>query len=111
MILETFLLKNTNFLEKFKDTTEEETTTDAISYSITTIAIVVSIIVIGAIFYTGGAISLSVNYNNYVGTSSGLKIIYGILVFFFPSLYYPFYAWFLSPVKGQRVRTNNMLKI
>ena len=106
MILETFLLKNTKVIEKFQDATEEPTNAEPKKYSNTVLIIVLVIILAISIFYIGGAISLSVNYNNYVGTSTGLRIVYGILVFFFPSLYYPFYAWFLSPVKGQRVRTS-----
>ena len=101
MILEALLLKNTKAIEKFQDASEN-TDTAALKYSTNTLIILLVIILAAAIFYTGGAISLSVNYNNYIGTSTGLKILYGILVFLFPSLYYPVYAWFLSPVKGMK---------
>lgn len=110
MILETFLLKNTKLLENFQEASAKDASAEPVKYSTTTIVIVLAIVLAISIFYIGGAVVLSVNYNNYVGTSSGLRIVYGILVFFFPSFYYPFYAWFLNPVKGTRLR-NTMPRI
>jgi hypothetical protein len=101
MILETFLVKNTKMIEKFEDNTDAEKITGVY------IGIIVLIIAL-IIFYVGGAISLSLNYNNYIGTSNGLKMFYAILVLLFPSLYYPFYAWFLSPLSKLKARNISM---
>jgi hypothetical protein len=101
MILESFLIKNTKLVEKFEDT-------DTAAKAGNIFVGIIVFAVVFAIFYTGGAVSLSLNYNNYVGTSSGLKIFYAILVLFFPSLYYPFYAWFLSPVSKFKSRNISM---
>jgi hypothetical protein len=65
-----------------------------------------------AIFYTFGAVSLSWKYNTYLGTSYPLKLLYAILVFIFPSLYYPVYAFFFNPITGSKVKnTNTSIKI
>jgi hypothetical protein len=45
-----------------------------------------------------GAVHLSWCYNKYIGTPTSLSIVYGILCFFFPMLYYPFYGVFLDPL-------------
>jgi hypothetical protein len=99
MILETFLIKNVKIVEKFEDNANKLKEATGVFFAIIAIALVL------IIFYVGGAVSLSLNYNNYIGTSGGLKILYIILVFFFPSLYYPFYAWFLSPALGVKNRS------
>jgi hypothetical protein len=99
MILETFLIKNMKVVEKFEDDADKVKNATGILFAIIAIALVLFI------FYVGGAISLSLNYNNYIGTSGGLKILYIILVLLFPSLYYPFYAWFLSPALGVKNRS------
>lgn len=51
-----------------------------------------------------GAAVLSYNYNCRLGTSSTLTVVYVVLAFVFSSLYYPYYAFALSPVqvKGNR---------
>ena len=53
------------------------------------------------ILYAYGAASLSYNYNVYVGNTGGIVWVYTILSFIFSSLYYPFYAVFLSPALGR----------
>jgi hypothetical protein len=96
MILELFALKNYKTLERFIDSSGNTAiTTDMIVYIV--------IILIASLIYTAGAISLSWNYNNYIGTSSGMKIFYAILVFIAPSIYYPVYGLVLSPIKSLRV--------
>jgi hypothetical protein len=52
------------------------------------------------ILFGAGASSLSYNYNLSIGTSGSMTVVYAILAFFFSSLYYPYYALFLNPVKG-----------
>jgi len=96
MLLELFALRKFQTLERFTDTSAN---TDISS---TYIAIIVVSIIISLI-YTGGAISLSWNYNNYIGTSNGLKLLYAILVFIAPSIYYPFYALLLNPITNLKV--------
>jgi hypothetical protein len=99
MILETFLIKNMKVIENFDENTDKVKNIAGGFIAVLVIALVL------IIFYVGGAVSLSLNYNNYIGTSGGLKILYIILVFFFPTLYYPFYAWFLSPALGVKNRS------
>jgi len=96
MILELFALKNYKTLEQFKDASGNTAiTTEMIVYIV--------IILIVSLIYTAGAISLSWNYNNYIGTSNGLKLLYAILVFIAPSIYYPFYALLLNPITNLKV--------
>ena len=52
--------------------------------------------------FSAGAASLSYNYNVSIGTSGSLTVVYAILSFVFSSLYYPFYALFLSPKPVQK---------
>ena len=93
MLVELFALRNFRTLERFVDSEDKKT-----EITTTMIALIVVMIIISLI-YTGGAISLSWNYNNYIGNSFGLKVFYAILVFIFPSIYYPIYALLLSPIK------------
>ena len=93
MLVELFALRNFKTLERFADTDSKDTT-----LSTGAIVLIISMIVISLI-YTGGAISLSWNYNTYLGNSFGIKIFYAILVFIFPSIYYPLYALLLNPIK------------
>ena len=51
-----------------------------------------------------GAARLSYTYNLSIGNSGGVAISYAVLNFFFCSLYYPFYAFFLDPVGKRRQR-------
>ena len=104
MILETFIVKNMKVSEAFTDASGN-------SVSITGLVLLLLLIIVISIFYTFGAVSLSWNYNNYVGTSTGAKILYAILVFLFPSFYYPVYAWFLNPIKSLRSRNNSVTNI
>lgn len=93
MLVELFALRNFKTLERFADTDKKEST-----LSTGMLILIISMIVISLI-YTGGAISLSWNYNTYLGNSFGIKIFYAILVFIFPSFYYPLYALLLNPIK------------
>lgn len=54
-------------------------------------------LVIGFAFAFGAA-RQSYCYNLYIGNSEGVAILFAALCFFFPQLYYPFYAIFLNPV-------------
>jgi hypothetical protein len=45
-----------------------------------------------------GAARQSYCYNIYIGNTEGVAILFGVLCFFFPHFYYPFYALFLNPV-------------
>ena len=56
------------------------------------------IVVAYGLMYSIGAASLSYNYNVSVGTQGPTTMIYAALSFMFSSLYYPFYALFVSPV-------------
>jgi len=92
MLVELFALRNFRTLERFADTnTDTELTTGMV-------ALIVIMIVISLI-YTAGAISLSWNYNNYIGSTYGMKMFYAVLVFIFPSFYYPVYALMLNPIR------------
>lgn len=55
-----------------------------------------------------GAVHLSWCYNKYIGTPTSLSIFYGVLCFFFPMLYYPFYGVFLDPLCGIK-KTNGKM--
>jgi hypothetical protein len=56
-----------------------------------------------------GAARLSYCYNMFIGNSTTMAVIYSILCFFFPGIYYPVYALFLNPVCAmQRPVMNNM---
>ena len=44
-----------------------------------------------------GAARMSWCYNNYLGTSENMKIIYAVLAFIFCGFYYPYYGLFLDP--------------
>jgi hypothetical protein len=59
------------------------------------------------VLYAYGAASLSYNYNLYVGNTGGIVWVYTILSFIFSSLYYPFYAVFLSPALGRAPNAGN----
>lgn len=52
------------------------------------------------VLFSAGAASLSYNYNVSIGTSGSMTVVYAILSFMFSALYYPYYAFALSPVKG-----------
>ena len=96
MLLELFALRNSKTLERFIDSSGNTAIgADMIVYIV--------IILIVSLIYTAGAISLSWNYNNYIGTTTGSKIFYAILVFIAPSIYYPVYALVLSPIKSLRL--------
>jgi hypothetical protein len=53
-----------------------------------------------------GAAYLSWNLNMYLGTSTGISVLYAILAFIFSEAYYPFYAFFLNPVSGKKGNNN-----
>jgi len=97
MLLELFALRNFKTLERFTNAT-----TDSSTLTSGMVILVISMVLISLI-YTGGAISLSWNYNNYIGTSGGMKFFYAILVFIAPSIYYPFYALLYNPIKKMKV--------
>lgn len=94
MIVEHFLYKQMKSVEKFEDSNN----VIASNWGLT----ILIIIIIFGFLYTVGAVLLSWNYNTYIGSSFGLKIIYAILVLLFPSFYYPLYALVLNPIKGYR---------
>lgn len=52
------------------------------------------------VLFSAGAASLSYNYNVSIGTSGSMTVVYAILSFLFSSAYYPYYAFFLNPVKA-----------
>lgn len=56
-----------------------------------------------------GAAYQSYCYNMYVGNTSGVAVVYSILCFFFPQLYYPYYAIFLNPVCSMKPKNNKGL--
>ena len=105
MLVELFALRKFTTLERFADTDGKDTT-----LSTGTVVLIISMIVISLI-YTGGAISLSWNYNTYLGASFGIKIFYAILVFIFPSFYYPLYGLLLNPIKRLgTLRSNSVVR-
>ena len=63
------------------------------------------------VMYAYGAASLSYNYNVYVGNTGGIVWVYTILSFIFSSLYYPFYAVFLSPPLGRAPNSGNITNV
>lgn len=93
MLVELFALRNFRTLERFADSN-----TDTTEITTGMIALIIVMLVISLI-YTAGAISLSWNYNNYIGSTYGMKMFYAVLVLIFPSFYYPVYALMLNPIK------------
>jgi len=63
------------------------------------IIVIIAYLVFIALFSVGAA-SLSYNYNVSIGTSGAMTVVYAILSFTFSSLYYPYYALVVSPVKA-----------
>jgi hypothetical protein len=57
----------------------------------------ITIFSLGALLYSYGAAKLSYNYNMSVNNGS-MVYFWCILCFFFASIYYPYYAFFLNPV-------------
>ncbi len=53
---------------------------------------------------------LSWCYNTSIGTSTGLKLVYLLMVFIFPYVYLPYYAFFLNPICSQR-KNNSIIQI
>jgi len=56
------------------------------------------------ISFSIGAALLSYKYNQRIGTSPTMTVIYAGLAFVFSSFYYPFYAFFLDPVPSKNSR-------
>jgi len=52
-----------------------------------------------AIVYCYGAAKLSYDYNIYIN-NSGYAMLWAILWYCFPFIYYPYYAIFLNPLVG-----------
>lgn len=48
------------------------------------------------LFYAVGAAKLSWCYNSSLGASTGVKLIWAVLAYFFSATYYPYYAFFLD---------------
>ena len=71
------------------------------STQVTASMIFIGLTLLYMVMYAYGAASLSYNYNVYVGNTGGIVWVYTILSFMFSSLYYPFYAIFLSPALGK----------
>jgi hypothetical protein len=96
----TTLLKDSKtIIDSFGDRSNEYFTNG--NEGISTLSIVFGIfIVIFLLLSSGGAASLSWNYNMFIGNSSGISFFYAILAFLFSGFYYPFYAFFLNPVAG-----------
>jgi len=94
MLVETFLLNKINKIEPFQDSNQTAVTINVFT--------IVLIVILGLV-YTFGAVILSWNYSNYVGSSFFTKIVIAILALIFPSAYYPIYAWFLNPLKFSRI--------
>lgn len=57
----------------------------------------VVIFLIGFVAAIGSA-RLSYCYNLSIGNGSGVALLFAVLCFTFPSLYYPYYALFLNPL-------------
>jgi hypothetical protein len=83
-------------IEKFE--TEEELTIDKYYYTALILYIIVLLIV------AFGAAKLSYTYNNFIGTSGGLKIFYAVIAFLLSEFYYPYYAYFVDPLPTIRRR-------
>jgi hypothetical protein len=60
-------------------------------------------ILIYSFVYSFGAAKLSYAYNNSVGNS--MAFVWALLAFFFSGFYYPYYAFFVSPVGAPTVST------
>jgi hypothetical protein len=87
-------------LESFQDVPSGATGNVAVVASVGILYVISMIILCISISY--GAARLSWCYNSYIGTDSGLAVLYAILAFMFSGFYYPFYALFLNPVCGFR---------
>jgi hypothetical protein len=77
------------------------------STQVTASMTVFAFVLVYTILYAYGAASLSYNYNMYVGNTGGIVWVYAILSFIFSSVYYPFYAIFLSPSLGKAPTSTN----
>ena len=83
-------------IEKFE--TEEELTIDKYYYTALILYIIVLLIV------AFGAAKLSYTYNNFIGTSGGLKTFYAVIAFLLSEFYYPYYAYFVDPLPALKRR-------
>ena len=61
--------------------------------------IVSSAIAILGLVYCYGAARLSYTYNMYI-QNTGYAFLWALICFFFPYMYYPYYAIMLNPVAG-----------
>lgn len=55
-----------------------------------------------------GSARLSYCYNISIGNSEGVAFLYAILCFIFPSLYYPYYSFFLNTTCSSSARSGFM---
>ena len=105
MILETFLLS--------KSLENNEAFTSDFMKTIDTLIIVYCVIIF---LYSFGAAKLSWTYNRYLGTSTGMSILWAFLAFLFSSIYYPLYAYAYDPVgkmrklNGPSISTANIIR-
>jgi len=84
--------------EPSADTTTSTTTTlpmGAIGTGILGLSILIVVVSFIAAF---GAARLSYCYNLSVGNGSSTALMFAVICFIFPSLYYPYYALFLNPL-------------
>lgn len=70
--------------------------TESNATSTTPFIILFGIVCLLCFIYNIGAVRLSWCYNTSIGTNFPLKIVYAFIAFFFSSIYYPFYAFFLD---------------
>jgi hypothetical protein len=87
MLFETFLL--TKLYKK-----NERFTVDMLNVLDSSLIIIMVIVFL----YSFGAAKLSWSYNNYVGSSFFISLIWSIIAFLFSSMYYPLYGLLLDPV-------------
>jgi hypothetical protein len=58
-----------------------------------------------------GAARLSWCYNTFYGAGEGEKLLYALLCFFYPGIYYPVYGIFLDPVCGRVAQRGGSKKL
>ena len=70
---------------------------------------IVGVFLVISFLYSYGAAKLSYAYNTSIGSSNAF--LWSILAFFFSGFYYPFYAFFVSPVGASPASTLSLIHI
>jgi len=93
------LAKKETFAEEPSADTTTSTTTTLPMGALGTGVLGLSVLIVFISFIAAvGAARLSYCYNLSVGNGSSTALMFAVICFIFPSLYYPYYALFLNPL-------------